>query len=255
MSFISAVARLTVLEACRTRLPWLLTGVCVAALGLAAFVSQVAITESREIQITFLAALLRLAAVLLTALFAISSLQRDAADKITDMLIAQPVPRSSYFLGKLTGVLAVAMVIALAASLVLAGFAPAPGVLAWGTTLFGELLVISALAMFCALSLPGMVGAIAATAGFYLLSRSIDTLQFIAAHPLVPSGDVTDSILRWLIDGIALLLPGLDDATRTIWLIDAPPAPGEWAVLMAEMFLYAALLSAATLFDLYRKSF
>lgn len=254
LNFIAAVARLTLLEARRTRLPWLLAGVAIISLSLAAFVSQVAITEAREIQIAFLAALLRAASVFLIALFAITSVTRDAADKFLDMLLAQPVPRSAYFLGKLTGVLSAAATVALLASLLVFTIAPGGGVPAWGMTLFGELLVTTTVALFCALSLPGMVGAFAATTGFYLLSRTIDTLQFIAANPLAPSGGMTDRIVRGLVDTIALFLPGLDGAAKTAWLITSPPPTVEWLSLLAGLVLYGALICAATLFDLYRRN-
>lgn len=44
------LSRSTLLEARRSGLPWLVLGLLGAALGLAAFLSQVAVTEGRELQ-------------------------------------------------------------------------------------------------------------------------------------------------------------------------------------------------------------
>jgi len=54
------IARAALLEARRTGLPWLALGLLAAALGLAAFLSQVALTEGRELQAAVVAALLDL---------------------------------------------------------------------------------------------------------------------------------------------------------------------------------------------------
>ena len=64
MPIVASLARAALLEAVRNRLLWLAVVVVVIAFGLAQFLNQVAITESREIQTALLAAPLRVAAVL-----------------------------------------------------------------------------------------------------------------------------------------------------------------------------------------------
>jgi len=53
---------------------------------------------------------------------------------------------------------------------------------------------------------------------------------------------------------VALLLPRLDAATRSEWLLYAPPGPGEYAVAVGALVLYAGLLCAAGLFDFHRRN-
>src|SRR5450759_132941 len=74
LHFISTLAGTTLLEAVRNRLFWLAAIVVGVALGLTQFLNQVAITESLEIQVALLAALLRVAAVFIVATFIITSM-------------------------------------------------------------------------------------------------------------------------------------------------------------------------------------
>src|SRR4051812_40153853 len=108
MGFVTTLARMTVLEALRERLLWLAALVVVAAAALAQFLHQVAITESREIQTAVVAALLRMSAVFIVAIVVISGMAREVNDKVTELLLSFPVPRSRYVLGKLLGYAAVA---------------------------------------------------------------------------------------------------------------------------------------------------
>src|SRR6266567_1997642 len=111
MSIVASLARATLLEAVRNRLLWLAVIVVVIAFGLAQFLNQVAITESREIQTALLAAPLRVAAVFIVAVFVITSMVRELSDKITELLLSLPAPRSAYFFGKFAGYAIVAAIL------------------------------------------------------------------------------------------------------------------------------------------------
>src|SRR5690349_12338593 len=123
MPVVTALARVTLLEAVRNRLVWLTAVIVVAAFGLTQFLNQVAITETREIQIALLAAPLRIAAVFILAVFVITSMVRESSDKVTELLLSLPVPRSSYFAGKFAGFASVAAILALLCALPLLPFA------------------------------------------------------------------------------------------------------------------------------------
>jgi len=97
MPIVASLARATLLEAVRNRLLWLAVIVVVIAFGLAQFLNQVAITESREIQTALLAAPLRVAAVFILAVFVITSMVRELSDKVTELLLSLPAPRFAYF--------------------------------------------------------------------------------------------------------------------------------------------------------------
>src|SRR3990170_7971619 len=111
------LARNTLLEARRSGLPWLALGLLAAALGLAAFLSQVAMTEGRELQAALAAALLRAGAAFLLAAHVAASVVREANDKVLELALTLPLSRSQFYLGKLAGYAALSLVFAAACGL------------------------------------------------------------------------------------------------------------------------------------------
>ena len=82
---------------------WLLGLVLLAAIGVSGFVGELALIESIEIKVSLLAVLLRFSAVFLIATFVVTSLVRDFNEKGLDLVLALPLPRAGYVLGKLAG--------------------------------------------------------------------------------------------------------------------------------------------------------
>jgi ABC-type Na+ efflux pump permease subunit len=254
MPIVASLARTTLLEAVRNRLVWLTAVVVLVAFGLAQFLNQVAIAETREIQAALLAAPLRIAAVFLVAAFVITSMVRESNDKVTELLLSLPVPRSVYYFGKFAGYASVAAILALLCCVPLALFAKPLGLALWAASLLCELLIVTAMSLFCVLSLAQVVPAFAAVAGFYLLSRSMTAMQIVAgASPHQHS--FADRIVNAIVDSIALLLPSLDSMTQTTWLL-GPTTSGASALpaVCGQTALYLVLLCSAALFDLYRKN-
>ena len=249
------IARYTLLEALRNRLLWLSLILVAAGLVFTQFLQQVAITESNQIQAALLAALLRVGAVFMLAAFVVTSMVREFNDKVMELVLSRPLRRSSYFLGKFAGYAAVALALAMIFSLPLALFAPAVRVALWSFSLACELLLVAAFALFCVLTLTQVMSALAAVAGFYLLSRSISALQIMAANPLSEGISLGQQTVNFIMNTIAFLLPGLDRMTQTSWLIYHPPTSAEFMQLSAQTVVYVLLLCGAALFDLQRKNF
>jgi ABC-type Na+ efflux pump permease subunit len=248
------LARLCLVEARRGGLPWLTAVALAAALALAAFLSQVAITESHALQLAVLAALLRACAVFLVAAQVAASVLREMNDKGIELMLSLPLSRPAHYLGRLAGFVACALVLAAVFALPLAPWAP-PGALAlWALSLACEAALVAAAALFFAMTLAQLVPAIAATAGLYLLARSIAAIQAIAAGPLVED-TLAQRAARLAVDGVALLLPRLDAVTRTEWLLYGAPAAGAYGAALAGLLVYGLLLVAAGLFDFQRRSF
>jgi hypothetical protein len=95
---------------------------------------------------------------------------------------------------------------------------------------------------------------LAATAGLYLLARSMAAFQAIAASPLAEDS-ATQQLARWGVEAVAFVLPRLDAVTRTEWLVYAPPEPRAYLQALAGLVVYGALLVAAGLFDFHRENF
>jgi ABC-2 family transporter protein len=254
MPIVASLVKTTFLEAVRNRLLWLTAVVVVIAFALAQFLNQVALTETREIQTALLAAPLRASAVFILAAFVITSMVRESSDKVTELLLSMPVPRSAYFLGKFAGYASVALVLALLCALPLSLLAKPSGLALWTASLVCELLIIEAVSLFCVLTLAQVVPAFAAVAGFYLLSRSMTAMQIIASASLHEQ-TLADRAVNAIVDLIALLLPSLDSMTQTTWLLGSASGASALVSVCAQTGLYLVLICSAALFDLYRKNF
>jgi hypothetical protein len=249
----ATLARLVLVEARRSGLPWLAAACLAAGAALAAFLSQVALTESRELQLAIVAAWLRACAAFLVAAHVATRTLREIDDKALEQMLALPMARSSQYLGRLAGFAAVGALLAFAFAAPLALLAPAGAAALWGLSLACELALVAAAALFFAMTLVQPVPAIAATAGLYLLARSVAALQVLSGGPLADASFAAQAA-RALVDALAFLLPRLAEATRTDWLLYGAPPAITYAAMIGGLLVYTALLAAAGLFDFQRKN-
>ncbi len=249
----ATLVRFVLLEARRGGLPWLVAASVVVGIALAAFLSQVAVTESLRLQAAIVAALLRASAVFLIAAQVASSTLREINDKALELMLALPVSRSTQYLGRLAGFTACAFVVAAVFCTPLAIWAPIGPVALWGLSLGLECTLVAAAALFFAMTLAQLVPAIAATAGLYLLGRSIAAIQAIAGGPLAEPS-LAHEAARWAVDLVALLLPRLDAVTRTEWLLYGPSTTTGVLWALGGLLVYTALVVAAGLFDFHRRN-
>jgi ABC-type Na+ efflux pump permease subunit len=248
------LARLVLIEARRSALPWLAAAGVLLGFALAAFLSQVALTESRTLQLAIVGSLGRACAVFLIAAHVATSVLRERNDKGLELMLSLPLPRSTQYLGRLAGFAAcgAALAVVFAAPLLL--WAKPVPVALWALSLALECALVAAATLFFAVALGQLVAALAAAAGFYLLARSIASIQAIAASPLAEDS-AAHQFARWGVEGVALLLPRLDAVTRIEWLLYATPEPRAYLQALAGLLVYGALVVAAGLFDFHRESF
>jgi ABC-type transport system involved in multi-copper enzyme maturation permease subunit len=253
LGFALPIARYTLLEAMRNRLLWLLIAALAGAMVAAVFLQQVAITEAARVQASVIAAGMRLFAVFLVAALVVTAVVREMNDKVLEVLLAKPMPRASWLLGRGIGFAAVAGAVAVASGLPLWLFGDPLGVAAWTASLFLELAIVAAAALFCVLTLNQVVTALAAVLGFYLLARTMAAVQIIAAA--AGGNSWGDRATGWIIDAIAALLPALDRMTQTAWVLDGPAGASLGTAVLLPACVYVTLLGAAAAFDLYRQNF
>lgn len=250
-----AVARYTVLEALRNRLLWLAAAFVLGGFVLVEFIGDVAITEVDQFQSGILGALLRICAVFIVSLFVATSMVREFNDKVLEMVLAAAVPRASYFLGKLAGYFAVAVLVGAMYGTALLLYAPADAVLIWTVSLVCELCIVVTLCLLALFSFGQVTAALSTVFSFYLLARSIAAIQQLSDSPLLHSSSLGQQFLSFMVDAVAFLLPALHRYTLSDWLIH--PVDATWGVVLpvlAQTAVYLPLLAGAALFDLYRKN-
>jgi ABC-type transport system involved in multi-copper enzyme maturation permease subunit len=251
---IRAIARYTVLEAVRTRLPLAVLVAILLVLGMSLFVRELALVQDARMQATVYAAIVRLVCVFIVALHVSSSLAREFNDKGSDTVLALDVPRWQYIAGKYLGYAAIGIAIAAVSALPLAVLADYAPTLAWFASLALETCIIAVVAVFCVVTFSHLPAAMAFVGGFYVLSRAIAGLRLIADHPIAGEAGLAHHAMSWALALLATLLPSLDAWTRTAWLVNAPPGWTELAFVGSETAVYLLLVFAATLVDFQRKS-
>lgn len=246
-------ARLALVEARRGGLAWLALFLIAAGVAAGAFLAQVALTESRMVQTAVVAALLRACAVFIIAGQVIASVRREIDERRLELMLSLPLSRGTQYLGRLAGFAALGFLLAILFAAPLLLWSPPAAVAAWALSLALELALVAAAALFFSMTLAHLVPALAATAGLYLLGRSIGALQAIAGGPL-SENTALHQLGRHAIDLVALALPALERATRTEWLLYGLPDARAYGAALAGLALYTALLGAAGLFDFQRRS-
>ena len=249
-----AIARLTVLEAMRGRLAWLVAGFALVGCVLAVLAGEVAITGTQGLRSGLLGAWLRWWAVFTVCTFAVSSAVGDARDKGLDLMLSTSMSRGVYCAGKLAGFGVVALSSATACALALVWFAPLPQTALWAASLALELLVVTAMSLLSVFTFTHVAWAMSTVLAFYVLSRSMAALQLIAHATAAESGSAAWPFVRAFVDALAYLLPDLDRFTESEWLIHGTGTLGDLGFTAAQATAYTALLGAAALFDLYRRA-
>ena len=251
---IAIIARFTLLEAVRTRLPWIALAMAALLFLASLFVQHIAITESARMQTGFLAASLRLTTVFVLSLHIAGSMVREFNDKGVELLLALDLPRAGYYLGRFAGFAAIAAGLALFAGAVMLLVVRSPALASWTVSLSLELVLIAALALFCVITFVQIMPALSFVAAFYLLARGISAVRLLSVSPLLSPSDWTNRAVARLVDALAWLLPDLSRFTLSSWLVDAAPRSAAIGAVAVQALLYSALLLCVGLYDFYRKS-
>jgi Cu-processing system permease protein len=254
-SQVLTISKFTIIESMRNRLLWLSLVMMLIGFVLVEFVGDLAITEHRSTQLALLAVFLRLSAVLLIALFVVSSSLRELQDKTLEMMLAMSIKRSSYYIGKLLGYIQLAVVVGIAFGLLLMMYAPFVQVLIWSLSLMLELVLVVALALVMLFTFKQTPAALTGVFIVYLASRVMASLYLMSQHPIIASDSIGQKFIDSFVAMMTWLLPDLSRFTQTEWLVYGSADGSQLLPILAQTVIYLCLLSAIALFDFYRKNF
>ena len=254
-SQVLTISKFTIIESMRNRLLWLSLLMMLIGFVLVEFVGDLAITEHRATQLAVLAVFLRLSAVLLIALFVVSSSLRELQDKTLEMILAMSIRRSSYYMGKLLGYVQLAILVGIAFGLLLMVYAPFEQVLIWSLSLMLELVLVVALALVMLFTFKQTPAALTGVFIVYLASRVMASLYLMSQHPIIASEGIGQRFIDGFVAMMTWLLPDLSRFTQTEWLVYGSSDWSQLWPLLTQSVIYLCLLSAISLFDFYRKNF
>lgn len=249
------ISRFTIIESLRNRLLLLSFLVIAISFAMVEFIGDLAITEHRVTQAAILAAFLRMSAVVMVTLFVVSSTVRELHDKTLEMILAMPIRRGSYYLGKLIGYFYIAAAIAVIFAALLLLYADTEQVLIWTISLFLELVLVVALSLVMLFTFNQVPSALTAVFIIYGASRIVTSIFLMAKYPIVAHTSVAQQFMDAFIELLTWLLPDLHRFTQTEWLTYNT---ADWATLLpllGQTIIYLFFLSFIALFDFYRKNF
>ena len=249
------ISKFTIIESMRNRLLWLSILMMIIGFVLVEFVGDLAITEHKATQLAVLAVFLRLSAVLLMALFVVSSSLRELQDKTLEMILAMSIRRSSYYLGKLLGYVQLAVLMGLAFGILLLIYAPFEQVLIWSISLILELILVVALALVMLFTFKQTPAALTGVFIVYLASRVVTSLYLMSQHPIVAYDSIGQKFMDGFVGMMTWVLPDLSRFTQTEWLVYSSADWSQLLPILVQTVIYLCLLSAVALFDFYRKNF
>ena len=254
-SKVFTIARFTIIESLRNRFLLLSFLVIAVSFALVEFIGDLAITEHRVTQVAILAAFLRMSAVVIVTLFVVSSSVRELNDKTLEMILAMPVPRGSYYLGKLFGYLYIAALVAVIFAVLLLLYADPEQVVIWSLSLFLELTLVVALSLVMLFTFNQVPSALMGVFIIYGASRIVSSVLLMSKYPIIAHTSAAQKFMDGIIEVMTWLLPDLHRFTQTEWLAYNTAEWSSLLPLLGQTIIYLILLSFIALFDLYRKNF
>jgi hypothetical protein len=124
----------------------------------------------------------------------------------------------------------------------------------WALSLWLELLVTGAVALFFALGLRSMVGSMVMWLAFYVLARLLDVARTMSASPIGQDPNGLAAITgQWTFTALGWVIPPLGTYTRAEWLLGnvIPSLQTAW-ILALWALAYGAVCTVAAAIDFYR---
>lgn len=247
---VRTVARDTLIEAFRGRWLWMTLLGALGVATIATFVHGLALTEQRNVGLSFAAPLARMVAVIIVALSAISSAARERSEGTLLLALAAPMSRFAWLIGKTLAFFVLATLTAVVLVVPMIQYAPPAGAtLAWSASLTMELALVASVCLAIGIVVTRIPLAVFAFLAFYVLARDLHILQLLAMRAENYSQLGT---LATLVQAATALFPRLDLFTRTDWLFDAAPGIAAMALLALQSLLYCLLALTAAVLDLRR---
>jgi ABC-type transport system involved in multi-copper enzyme maturation permease subunit len=254
ISQVLTISRFTILESLRNRLLLLSFLIIAISFALVEFIGDLTITEHRVTQVAILAAFLRISAVVMVTLFVVTSSLRELQDKTLEMIMAMPIHRASYYLGKLIGYFYIALLVSIIFALLLLLYADTQQVLIWTISLFLELSIVVALSLVMLFTFNQIPAALTAVFIIYGASRIVTSIFLMSQFPVMVNTSMAQKFMDGVIELITWLLPDLHRFTQTEWLAYNT---ADWTTLLpllGQTLIYLVFLSFIAMFDLYRKN-
>lgn len=234
----------------------LLFGVVLAAM-ISSSMGDMAMVEPEQLKLTYAAASTRLVLVVGLIVFACFHLRNAFDTREIDVFLSRPISRRNLVISYWLGFSLVAMLL-LAPSIgvvYFVGALDAHGFAIWALSFALEVLLVVAVALFCAFTLKSAVSAVMASLGFYVLSRMMGFFIATSKSSLLFRSKELSNASEFLMDKLAIFVPRLDFFAKTEWLVYGVESSQEVKLLLLQAAIFIPLLLAAAIIDFRKKQF
>ena len=242
------------LTAFRDRLYQALFAVIILTFLFTRFIGEVTLVEQQEANIIFFVNIFRLILVLGMSIFTCLHISRMFENKEIEMMLSKPINPFVFIFSLFIGYWLTSILFILGAFVLLTFSTHNFSALSiWSLSVFFEIGVLLAFALFVAIILKNPIISIIATITFYILGRMIGFFLYFTERQVSIKADVLDFIMHKFIYYISAILPRLDSFSKSSWIISNDFALSEVAIIQALIFIPFVLIMAV--FDLKRKEF
>ena len=248
--YLRALAQLTLAEFLHRRLLGFLVIVVLVLIAIAEFAASLAVTEAGAIRVAIFGGLVRLlGAALMIAHVAFVS-HHDFESRMVDMLTARALPRWCFPVGRIVGFSVIACGFSLVAGLVATGLGAGIGNgVNFAAHLAMELVLVAAISLAVSISFRQTTVSILASVSFYVLARTLATIQILADAGVVSENSPSRHVFRGILEVIGWVVPDFSrfaDTTRLDGTATLVPAVG------FEFAGFLLLVTCVAVFDFYR---
>jgi ABC-type transport system involved in multi-copper enzyme maturation permease subunit len=217
------------------------------------FLSTLTIIETRKILLDFGLSAISLMGVILSLFLGVTVVGKELEKRTIYTVLAKPVRRSQYVMGKFLGAGCVSVIVHLLNGftlwlmLVQLGEGMPAGYLSANFLMLLESLLVLGLALFFSLALSSLFLAASLALAFFLIGRSNHSLGLMADK-------MTSAPAKWLLRALHDLFPSLDRFNiRELVAYSKPYPEGLVTVSSLYFLLYLTLLLAASVLMIQRK--
>jgi len=240
--------------AIKDRILLLYAGLIVVIISLSLFFGSSSATEQDQFSYVFTSGAMRIASAFTLITFIVFYFRRSFENRDVDFLFSRPITRLQFVMSHFFAFSIMAFIIAIITTLsilFITGGNNSAAVLFWGISIFSELAVLSAVAMFFGVALSTAVSATLITFCFYMLARLMGDIIGILGNGI---SNLATEILGKIMILISFFIPRLDLIGQTSWLVYGV---GEfnYLVVYTQIIIFLGLILSATYLDLRRRQF
>lgn len=240
------VARTALRESLRTRF-WLIYALAILlCLGAALFIGQLALTGTMRSRIITFAAFIRPLLAAQLVLHVAASISRETQEKGLDMILAAGLPAPALIIGRMLGYGLIGAIMTAGAALTLMVLGASMQLGIWAAGLACELGLLAGFTLAAAITLRQVASSALASAVFYLLGHSLNSIVLLARHSIAGPAQT----LSWPVEAIAWLMPRFDLFGSADWLVGL--RSGQLSPIALQTPIYLCILFAIAALDLKR---